>query len=214
MKPYYEEDGVTIYCDDFRNAGWLVSEKAVLMTDPPYGIDYDPQWLNNLYKAPLKTTKKVIGDHGLLELSSLFNWSRRLVWGFPYIYDAKAIGWLVWDKQPGINNPRALMTPVEMASTTLWRGFRLVRCMWGGYYRDDGEQRFEHPTQKPLKVFLYSIANFTEKEDLIIDLFLGTGTCAVAAKKLNRKFIGYEIEEKYCEIAANRCRQMVMDLRV
>jgi len=46
----------------------------------------------------------------------------------------------------------------------------------------------------------------------ILDPFLGSGTTCYCAKKLNRYSIGIEIEEKYCEIAARRCSQEVMEL--
>jgi len=58
------------------------------------------------------------------------------------------------------------------------------------------------------------IVFYSFEGDLILDPFLGSGTTAYCAKKLNRKCIGIEIEEKYCEIAANRCRQEVMELNV
>ena len=70
----------------------------------------------------------------------------------------------------------------------------------------------QHPSPKPLSTLRGIIGNFTDLSDVILDPFLGSGTTAVAAKKLNRKCIGIEIEEKYCEIAANRCRQEVMEL--
>ncbi|GAI32317.1 unnamed protein product, partial [marine sediment metagenome] len=75
---------------------------------------------------------------------------------------------------------------------------------------DDGDRT--HPTQKPFKVLAVWINYLSNVGDIILDPFLGSGVTAYTAKKLNRYCIGIEIEEKYCEIAANRCRQMVMDL--
>jgi site-specific DNA-methyltransferase (adenine-specific) len=66
-----------------------------------------------------------------------------------------------------------------------------------------------HPAQKPVDLIL-EILKVNALS--IIDPFLGTGTTALAAKKLNRKCIGIEIGEKYCEIAAKRCSQSVMKL--
>lgn len=56
------------------------------------------------------------------------------------------------------------------------------------------------------------LVSFSTTKDLILDPFLGSGTTAFCAKKLNRKCIGIEIEEKYCEIAAQRCSQTVMNI--
>jgi site-specific DNA-methyltransferase (adenine-specific) len=71
-----------------------------------------------------------------------------------------------------------------------------------------------HPTQKPIKLVAKLIASYSEPNALILDPFLGSGTTAYCAKKLGRKCIGIEIEEKYCEIAAKRCSQTVMNLEV
>ena len=71
---------------------------------------------------------------------------------------------------------------------------------------------FQHPATFPEKLAQDHIVSWSNVGDLILDPFLGSGTTAYCAKKLNRKCIGIEIEEKYCEIAANRCRQVVFNL--
>ncbi|OPX28022.1 MAG: hypothetical protein B1H08_06715 [Candidatus Omnitrophica bacterium 4484_171] len=61
-----------------------------------------------------------------------------------------------------------------------------------------------HPTPKP-KHFIKQIIEMTTLErDLILDPFIGSGSTAVASKQLNRKFIGFEIQEKYCRLANER----------
>jgi len=66
----------------------------------------------------------------------------------------------------------------------------------------------DHPTVKPLKLMEYLIT--LSGGQTILDPFMGSGTTLVAAKRLGRKAIGIEIDEHSCEIAANRCRQMVL----
>jgi len=61
-----------------------------------------------------------------------------------------------------------------------------------------------HPTVKPLKLFRYLIMLASRSEDVVLDPFVGSGTLCVAAKSLNRKYIGIDLEEEYCEIAKNR----------
>ncbi len=66
------------------------------------------------------------------------------------------------------------------------------------------------PTEKPVELISKLILH--NQGNLILDPFMGGGTTAYCAKKLGRKCIGIEIEEKYCEIAAKRCSQSVMKL--
>ena len=69
-----------------------------------------------------------------------------------------------------------------------------------------------HPTVKPIRLFSYLITLGSREGDTILDPFLGSGTTALACQLLNRKCIGIEIEEKYCEIAVKRLSQSVMRL--
>jgi len=68
-----------------------------------------------------------------------------------------------------------------------------------------------HPTVKPLKLMSYLITLGSREGDVILDPFVGSGTTCLAAQLLGRKSIGIENDEAFCEIAANRCRQMVME---
>lgn len=65
-----------------------------------------------------------------------------------------------------------------------------------------------HPTQKPLLLMEYLVNTYTKEDDVILDFTCGSGTTLVAAKKLNRKCYGIELEEKYCEIAKNRLLEL------
>lgn len=66
---------------------------------------------------------------------------------------------------------------------------------------------FNHPTVKPLSIILWLIEHYSNKNDIILDPFIGSGTVAVACKQLNRHFIGFEINKDYCKIANKRLEQ-------
>ena len=67
-----------------------------------------------------------------------------------------------------------------------------------------------HPSEKPIALMRWCIELYPDAQT-ILDPFMGSGTTLRAAKDLGRKAIGIEIEEKYCEIAANRLRQEVLN---
>lgn len=65
----------------------------------------------------------------------------------------------------------------------------------------------QHPTVKPVGLMAFFIQLHTEEKDIVIDPFLGSGTTAIACERLNRRWIGIEINEKYCRIAKKRIQQ-------
>ncbi len=69
-----------------------------------------------------------------------------------------------------------------------------------------------HPTQKPVALLEYLIRTYTNTDDVVLDFSMGSGTTLLAAKNLNRQAIGIEREERYCELAASRLSQEVMQL--
>jgi len=69
------------------------------------------------------------------------------------------------------------------------------------------KNKFNHPTSKPSALIDWLILHYSDAGDTILDPFLGSGTTLACAKKLGRKAIGIEINEKYCQTAMERCRQ-------
>lgn len=70
-------------------------------------------------------------------------------------------------------------------------------------YSKDVDIRY-HPTQKPLEILEYLVKTYSNEGDIILDFTMGSGTTGVAAKKLNRGFIGIELEEEYFDISVKR----------
>jgi site-specific DNA-methyltransferase (adenine-specific) len=90
----------------------------------------------------------------------------------------------------------------------------MFRREWGGggtLARENGAKtRSMHPNQKPIALMRWCIEKCPP--GTVLDPYMGSGTTIRAAKDLGRKAIGIEIEERYCEIAAKRLAQGVLDL--
>ncbi|MFH1881866.1 MAG: site-specific DNA-methyltransferase [Planctomycetota bacterium] len=72
----------------------------------------------------------------------------------------------------------------------------------------------DHPTQKPEKLLAKLILASTNENDFVFDPFMGVGSSLAAAKKLNRKFLGFEIETEYCLLAAKRLHLAGLDTTI
>jgi site-specific DNA-methyltransferase (adenine-specific) len=80
-----------------------------------------------------------------------------------------------------------------------------------GFTWNNATEENGHPCPKPLPVIKWIVSRVSLEGETIIDPFMGSGTTLRAAKDLGRKAIGIEIEERYCEIAAKRMSQEVMN---
>lgn len=214
MKPYYEDDAVTIYHGDCRDILPTLTPVDLLLTDPPYGIGAPSHPFGIEPSAPVKRytdewDKKPV-SHDLLDACRAVG-KHQIIFGGNFFELPPSSCWLVWDKDNG-SNPYA---DAELAWTNLEKAVRLTRWRWQGMLQQLGGDRKEqriHPTQKPLAVMRWAIEQAPSDVKTILDPFMGSGTTLRAAKDLGRKAIGIEIEEKYCKIAAKRMAQSVMDL--
>jgi DNA modification methylase len=214
--PYYQDDYATIYHGDCREVLPLLEPVDLVLTDPPYGIGKAAG--ANKSRGKLAVAKdygcadwdneRVATDLILLALGLA---SGSIIWGGNYYSDIlkPGPGWLIWDKENGLTD----FADCEMAWSSFNKAARLKRHQWHGMLRKGREQRW-HPTQKPIDVMQWCIAQADKAQEnkTILDPFMGSGTTLVAAKNLGRKAIGIEIEEKYCAIAVKRLRQEVLPL--
>ena len=82
--------------------------------------------------------------------------------------------------------------------------FETASTYWLSSKNKEDRDAFEHPTVKPLSIIKKLIGNSSNENDIVADFFLGSGTTCVAAKELNRQYIGFEIDKQYYDIAVKR----------
>lgn len=70
------------------------------------------------------------------------------------------------------------------------------------------EDKYYHPTQKPLALLRYLIQTYSNENDIVLDNCCGSGSTCVAAKQTNRRYIGIELNENYFEIANKRIEEI------
>ena len=71
-------------------------------------------------------------------------------------------------------------------------------------HKFDVPKNKKHPTQKPVDLIEYYIKNSTNENETVLDMFMGSGTTAIACKNTNRNFIGCELDEEFFNIAVER----------
>jgi DNA modification methylase len=220
MNPYYETDGITIYHGDCREVLPIAAD--LILTDMPYGeVNRESGGLRSLDKgvADVVTVSPAVLVPLLVATSatSIYVWC-----GTEQVSDLRAgFVWAAYTTRLGIWEKT---NPSPMNGEFLWlSGVEVcvfARCasayfsescrvpVWRGPSRRDTD----HPTEKPRWLFDRLLLASCPPNGLTVDPFMGSGTTLVAAKNLGRRAIGIEIEEKYCEIAAERLSQGVLAL--
>lgn len=219
MKPYYDEDGITIYHGDCREILPTLSDVDLVLTGPPYGINTKSDGGGKLspwadlcnaslwYELWIAECRKIISPAGALW--TFLNWRSMVT----FQKASCAVGWpieslLVWDKGwIGPGDMRGLRPSYELVALFSMPDFALAnrglpdvrKSQWSSH-KPNG-----HPAEKPVDLVQWIASE--SGGGLILDPFTGSGTTLVAAVNLGRRAIGIEIDEKYCEIAAKRVQQ-------
>lgn len=222
MKPYYQDDYVTIYHGDCREILPQLPKVDLVLTDPPYGVNGGSgtkglgRASKHNYSSFDDTPENVIKEIIPRFIECLVMCSRAIV----------TPGSLVCNSYP---QPDSIGSLIQWATASMQKWGRCDSQPIFYYGRDPrlgqtisfcsfDNKTFDKidgfPCPKPEAIWAKLVIKGSLVGETILDPFLGSGTTAYCAKKLNRKCIGIEIEEKYCEIAAKRCSQQVFDLRV
>lgn len=210
-EPYYTDDHVTLYHGDcLEMTLWL--DAQVLVTDPPYGIGWkkgeNKRARSRRHEGILNDSDTAVRDEAI----RLWGGRPGIVFGTwaEQVPDARQT--LVWQK------------PVDagvVGSTTGYRRDTELIFLVGPHPRRPPARSSvistggsihgylaQHPHSKPTGL-METLIQWTE--GAVADPFAGSGSTLVAAKALGRKAIGVELDERYCELIANRLAQGVLD---
>ena len=228
MKPYYEDNGVTIYHGDCREVLEALPHNSVdlLLGDPPYGIEFTSQSPGGRTVAgdgthqAVKALREAL-FHSLLVLNSEAHLLLFCGWqGWAAFYEAVSRYFavrnaLIWYKGGG-GAGNILSNYIRDYEVVIYAAGSSGRPIGGLgtfssvlQFSKVGRDRV-HPTEKPTPLLEHLISRHAPNGGTVLDPFMGSGASLLAAKSQGRKAIGIEIEERYCEIAARRMAQEVL----
>lgn len=215
----------TIICGDCLEVMKQLPDKCVdlVLTDPPYGINYQSarRTDKSLWKPKIANDEapfvawvagafRILKDSG--RLLCFYRWDVQDL----FLFELKSAGFavksqIIWDKiihgmgdLSGEFSPQhenILYATKGRYSFTVKRPSSVMQCQ-----RVLAES-LVHPNEKPVQLINRLICSLTQKDDTILDPFLGSGTTAVACYRTRRNYIGIEISPEYCKIAEKRIQE-------
>lgn len=240
MTPYFSDGTATIYCGHCADVLPEIGAVDHVITDPPYSAHVHGKQRRggNRHRDGVISAGRDLGFAALLEADRMrvsaycsgnvlrwvliFSdvegahlWREELVSdGLEYVRTA------FWRKAGGA--PQFTGDRPAVACEAITIAHRRGRKRWNGGGKQgfydvpivvghSAEGRF-HTTQKPLELMTQLIADFTDPGDLILDPFMGSGTTLAAAKRIGRRAIGIDVDERHCDTAARRLAQGALDL--
>jgi hypothetical protein len=228
MTPYYEQDGIVIYHGDCREVLPTLGMVDHVITDPPYSdrthAGHDASARGHRGGGFDGADRKALGygawtmDDVATVIPMLSAAARGWVvvmtdhiLALPIQAQMEACGRYAFAPLPWyVPGSRVRLSGDGPSSWTTWIVVSRTKAQarWGtlpGGYEQRGEHF--HMGGKPESLMVALASDYSREGDTILDPFMGSGTTLVAAKRLGRRAIGIELEEKYCEIAAKRLAQ-------
>jgi len=197
----------------------------LMVTDPPYGVDYDPAWRNKAGAAATKRTGKVLNDdradwreawalfpgdvayvwHGALHAAVVaesleaagFNVRSQIIWAKDRLVLSR--GDYHWQHEP-------CWYAVKRTGKGHWAGDRKETTLWQIAHRDQDADTV-HGTQKPVECMRRPILNNSSPGQAIYEPFMGSGTTLIAAETTGRVCLGIELNPAYVDVAIDRWQQ-------
>jgi DNA modification methylase len=197
----------------------------LMVTDPPYGVEYDPGWRNKAGAASTKRTGKVLNDdradwrkawalftgdvayvwHGALHATTVadslraagFNVRSQIIWAKDRLVLSR--GDYHWQHEP-------CWYAVRKTGKGHWAGDRKQTTLWQIANKDQDADTV-HGTQKPVECMRRPILNNSSPGQAIYEPFMGSGTTLIAAETTGRVCYGIELSPAYVDVAVQRWQQ-------
>ncbi len=228
----YILDNHRLMCGDSTNADHVTklldgSKPILMVTDPPYGVSYAPEWRKDVGLNNSQNIGKVLNDdrYDWSEAYSLFTGDVAYVWhSSSYTHKFAEhiensgfdlINLIVWSKNRFAlsrgdyhHQHEPLWYAVKKGKQHNWQGKRDQSTVWeidsysGG--ATDGEERTGHGTQKPLECMLTPILNNSKEGESVYDPFGGSGTTLIACEKSKRNCYMMELSPAYVDVIIKR----------
>ncbi len=205
----------------------------LLVTDPPYGVDYDPLWRHRVDPRQRTAAGRVANDTRVdwREALALFPGDVAYVWhaGLHAGTVAAALtatgfairSQIIWAKQALVLSRgdyhwrhEPCWYAIRTGRRSHWTGDRRQSTLWEvpnlnprGGARDGENSVSGHGTQKPVRLWEIPILNHTAAGDGVLDLFCGSGTAVIAAEKTGRRCYGMDVDPRYVQVIVSRWEQ-------
>jgi len=236
IKPYYQDEWATIYHGDCREILPQL-ETETIITDPTWpDADAKIPGQENPYQLFAEMCQVIPAGTQRLIVQLGCDSDPRFLSGIPSSWPFLRVCWLdyalpsykgrllytgdvayAFGVPPAYISGRQVMSGMCRSTKSDKLFVRHTHSSWKGKCftgkddeDDDGVNNLPHPTPRRLQHVAWLVHQFSDNH--VVDPFMGSGTTLLAAKNLNRKSIGIEIKEEYCELAVKRLSQSVMDL--